>query len=211
MAISPDGQVLGVEIMSYRETHGGQVRDAAWRKHFAGKTLADPFKLDEDVPNISGATLSCRNVMDGVKRLLAMHKLYLAPCLNCAACVRCSAPIVEVGARGPMPPEGPRRLRRRSRPPSAAGASRTATASCRGSTGSAGERVALSRPTLRLLRLARRADAPQRRRFDCTVGGTLVRRGALPDHGGPAPLPRGSADGHRDRPRVGAAAPAGAR
>jgi Na+-translocating ferredoxin:NAD+ oxidoreductase RnfG subunit len=78
MAISPDGHVLGVEILSYRETHGGQVRDASWRKHFAGKTLADRFKLDEDVPNISGATLSCRNVMDGVKRLLVVHKLFLA-------------------------------------------------------------------------------------------------------------------------------------
>jgi Na+-transporting NADH:ubiquinone oxidoreductase subunit NqrC len=64
--------------MSYRETHGGQVRDAAWRKSLVGKTLADPFKLDQDVPNISGATLSCRNVMDGVKRLLAIHKLFLA-------------------------------------------------------------------------------------------------------------------------------------
>jgi Na+-translocating ferredoxin:NAD+ oxidoreductase RnfG subunit len=77
-AISPDGQVLGVEILSYRETHGGQVRDAGWRKAFVGKTLAAPFKLDEDVPNISGATLSCRNVTDGVKRLLTIHKLYLA-------------------------------------------------------------------------------------------------------------------------------------
>ena len=77
-AISPDGRVLGIEILSYRETYGGQVRDAAWRKTLVGKTLADPFKLDQDVPNISGATLSCRNVMDGVKRLLTIHKLHLA-------------------------------------------------------------------------------------------------------------------------------------
>ncbi|RZI83606.1 MAG: FMN-binding protein [Rubrivivax sp.] len=77
-AISKDGHVLGVEILSYRETHGGQIREASWRKNLVGKTLADPFKLDEDVPNISGATLSCRNVMDGVKRLLAVHKLFLA-------------------------------------------------------------------------------------------------------------------------------------
>jgi hypothetical protein len=77
-AVSPQGQVLGIEVMSYRETHGGQVRDAAWRKRFVGKTFADPFKLDEDVPNISGATLSCRNLLDGVKRLLVQHRLFLA-------------------------------------------------------------------------------------------------------------------------------------
>ena len=76
-AISPDGHVLGMEVMSYRETHGGQVRDMAWRKNFFGKTLASPFKLDEDIPNISGATLSSRNLVDGVKRLLVIHKLYL--------------------------------------------------------------------------------------------------------------------------------------
>jgi Na+-translocating ferredoxin:NAD+ oxidoreductase RnfG subunit len=78
IAIAPEGRVLGVEVMSYRETHGGQVRDANWRKRFNGKTLSDPFKLDVDVPNISGATLSCRNILDGVKRVLILHKIALA-------------------------------------------------------------------------------------------------------------------------------------
>lgn len=77
-AISPGGKVLGVEILQYLETHGGQVNELSWRKHFVGKSLADSFKLDQDVPNISGATLSCRNVLDGVKRLLVIHKLFLA-------------------------------------------------------------------------------------------------------------------------------------
>ena len=76
-AISPDGKVLGVEILSYRETHGGQIRDAAWRDNFKGKTLADKWKLGKDVPNISGATLSCRNVLDGVKRMLVLWDLAL--------------------------------------------------------------------------------------------------------------------------------------
>ncbi|MEZ5559728.1 MAG: FMN-binding protein [Pseudomonadales bacterium] len=77
VAISPQGEVLGVEILSYRETHGGEVRDASWREHFDGKTLADPLRLDRDIPNISGATLSCRNLVDGVKRLLVLHDLVL--------------------------------------------------------------------------------------------------------------------------------------
>ncbi len=78
VGLTPDGKVVGVEILSYRETHGGQVRESNWRKNFQGKSLNDPFKLDVDVPNITGATLSCRNVMDGVKRLLALHKVVLA-------------------------------------------------------------------------------------------------------------------------------------
>ncbi|MBA3054994.1 MAG: FMN-binding protein [Sphingomonadales bacterium] len=76
-AISPDGHVLGVEILSYRESKGDQVRNANWRNRFRGKTVSDPFKLNKDIPNISGATLSCRNLTDGVKRLLALHAVAL--------------------------------------------------------------------------------------------------------------------------------------
>ncbi|MBA3582272.1 MAG: FMN-binding protein [Gammaproteobacteria bacterium] len=76
-AITPSGSVIGIEIMEYRETHGSAVRNADWRNHFKGKKLQDTFKLDQDVPNISGATLSCRNVLDGVKRLLALQKVAL--------------------------------------------------------------------------------------------------------------------------------------
>ncbi len=72
VAISPEETVLGIEIMSYRETHGGEVREANWRKNFKGKKLSDPFKLDVDVPNITGATLSSRNILDGVKRVLVL-------------------------------------------------------------------------------------------------------------------------------------------
>ncbi len=75
VAVSPDGHVIGIEVMSYRETHGGEIRRAKWRDHFKGKTLGDAFKLNKDIPNISGATLSCRNVTDGVKRVLAVLKV----------------------------------------------------------------------------------------------------------------------------------------
>lgn len=78
VGITMDGKVAGIEILSYRETHGGQVREESWRKNFIGKTLADPFRLDADIPNISGATLSCRNLMNGVKRLLALWRVALA-------------------------------------------------------------------------------------------------------------------------------------
>jgi Na+-translocating ferredoxin:NAD+ oxidoreductase RnfG subunit len=72
-----DGKVRSIEVLVYRETYGYQIRNPEWRRKFAGKTLADPFKLDEDIPNISGATLSCRNVTNGVKRLLALQQLML--------------------------------------------------------------------------------------------------------------------------------------
>ena len=58
----------------------------------------------------------------------------------------------------------------------------------------AGARVPLRPQTLRLLRLAMAVMRRSAGAFDCTVGGLLVRQGALPDHGGPAPLPRGRVD-----------------
>jgi thiamine biosynthesis lipoprotein len=57
-----------------------------------------------------------------------------------------------------------------------------------------GERLPLSHGTLRLLALARLLALKSAGLFDPTVGGELVRQRVLPDHGGPAPLARGSAD-----------------
>jgi H+/Na+-translocating ferredoxin:NAD+ oxidoreductase subunit G len=75
--LTPEGKVHGVEILVYRETYGYQIRNPEWRYLFEGKTLADPFRLNQDIPNIAGATLSCRNVANGVKRLLALQQIVL--------------------------------------------------------------------------------------------------------------------------------------
>jgi hypothetical protein len=74
LALGGDGRVRGLEILEYRESHGGQVREASWRAQFAGKSAADPLQLDRDIANISGATLSCRHVTEGVKRLLRLYE-----------------------------------------------------------------------------------------------------------------------------------------
>lgn len=57
----------------------------------------------------------------------------------------------------------------------------------------AGQAVPLSQPTLRLLRAARALMVASEGAFDCTVGGTLVAKGLLPDHGQGPGLLRGSA------------------
>ena len=78
VGISETGDITGIEIMTYRETHGDEIRDEEWRHNFTDKTLDDTFKLDEDIPNITGATLSARNITDGVIRLLALHQVVLS-------------------------------------------------------------------------------------------------------------------------------------
>jgi hypothetical protein len=79
LALDSTGAVTGVEILEYREAYGDQVRHPEWRKQFVGKQASTAkLRLDDDIKNISGATLSCRHVTDGVKRLLFTHALVLA-------------------------------------------------------------------------------------------------------------------------------------
>lgn len=75
LALDAAGRVLRLDVLDYRETHGWEIRNERWRAQFAGKTAADPVELNRDIANISGATLSCRHVTDGVRRLLALHAL----------------------------------------------------------------------------------------------------------------------------------------
>lgn len=74
VAIDPKGIVRGIEILDYRETRGGEVRDPRWRAQFIGKGPRDPLRLGEDIQNLSGATLSSRHITDGVRRLVALLK-----------------------------------------------------------------------------------------------------------------------------------------
>lgn len=77
VALSPDGAVRRIEILEYRETYGGEIRNAGWRQQFAGKRFGSQLKLGGDIKNISGATLSSRHVTDGVRRILATYQLLL--------------------------------------------------------------------------------------------------------------------------------------
>ena len=79
VAIAPDGKILQVEILEYRESHGGQIRGTKWRNQFQGKSVSSPFRLNEDIYNISGATISCRHVTEGVRRVLATYDLFVRP------------------------------------------------------------------------------------------------------------------------------------
>lgn len=75
VGIGVDGAVKQVEVLSYRESHGHEIRLPAWRKQFVGKTNASPIHVGDDISNISGATLSCNHVSEGVKRVVAVVAL----------------------------------------------------------------------------------------------------------------------------------------
>lgn len=77
IGINPDGTVKHIEILEYVESYGYEVADQSWLKQFYGKTVANTFKLGKDVDSISGATLSCKHLADGVKRDLVAYDTVL--------------------------------------------------------------------------------------------------------------------------------------
>jgi len=77
VALNTKGSVLGIEVLEYVESYGYEVAEAQWRKQFVGKTINDPIKLNQDIQNIGGATLSCKHLTDGVKRIAVLYDLTL--------------------------------------------------------------------------------------------------------------------------------------
>jgi Na+-translocating ferredoxin:NAD+ oxidoreductase RnfG subunit len=78
VALDATGAVRQLEILDYHESYGGEVHLPGWRRQFVGKHHGSPLQLNGDIKNISGATLSCGHVTDGVRRLLATYALVLA-------------------------------------------------------------------------------------------------------------------------------------
>jgi len=72
VGIGSDGAVRQIEVLSYRESHGYEIRLPAWRRQFVGKDASAPLRVGDDIANISGATLSCSHVTEGVRRIVAM-------------------------------------------------------------------------------------------------------------------------------------------
>lgn len=73
VALTPAGAVHKVEILEYRESYGGDIRSPSWLAQFAGKTSGSALKINGDIRNIAGATLSSTHVTEGVKRILAAY------------------------------------------------------------------------------------------------------------------------------------------
>ncbi|WP_407122602.1 FMN-binding protein [Bradyrhizobium sp. STM 3561] len=73
VALTPSGAVHKVEILEYRESYGGEIRSPSWLAQFVGKTSASALKINGDIRNIAGATLSSTHVTEGVKRILGAY------------------------------------------------------------------------------------------------------------------------------------------
>jgi hypothetical protein len=69
--IDPKGIIKAIEILAFTEPPEFQPKEK-WISNLKGKKLDDPLRVGRDVPTISGATLSARNITEGARLALAI-------------------------------------------------------------------------------------------------------------------------------------------
>lgn len=80
VGVDPQGHVSNVELLVFREARGSEVRTKRFNVQYEGKTASDPVRINKDIVNISGATMSVRSISAGVKRVLILvDEFYLKP------------------------------------------------------------------------------------------------------------------------------------
>jgi FAD:protein FMN transferase len=79
VGISPEGKVIDIAIMVFRESRGWEVKESRFLHQFHNKRASDPIQIDRDLINYSGATLSSRAIARGVKRALLLEQEFYPP------------------------------------------------------------------------------------------------------------------------------------
>jgi hypothetical protein len=77
VGIDASGKMSALEVLSYRESHGGEIRGTAWRNQFDGREGLQHLRFGTDIKNIAGATLSCEHVTQGVRWVAALWQVTL--------------------------------------------------------------------------------------------------------------------------------------
>ena len=80
VGIDNRGFVSDVELLVFREARGSEVRQKRFNAQYEGKSVLDPVRINKDIINISGATMSVRSMSAGIKRVLVLiDEFYLKP------------------------------------------------------------------------------------------------------------------------------------
>lgn len=80
VAVDSAGEVTNFEVLVYREARGNEIATKRFNYQYQGKTVVDPVRINRDIINITGATMSVRSASAGVKRVLVLvNEFYLKP------------------------------------------------------------------------------------------------------------------------------------
>lgn len=80
VGVDNQGFVSDIELLVFREARGSEVRQKRFNAQYEGKSVLDPVRINKDIINISGATMSVRSMSAGIKRVLVLiDEFYLKP------------------------------------------------------------------------------------------------------------------------------------
>ena len=79
VGVDPQFKVEGAAVLIYRESRGGEVRRSRFLRQYRGKSSADPIRINRDIVNISGATMSVQALNFSVRKLLYITQALYAP------------------------------------------------------------------------------------------------------------------------------------
>lgn len=80
VGVDSKGECTDVELLVFREAKGSEVGRKRFNSQYEGKTVSDPIRINKDIINLSGATMSVRSISAGVKRVLVLvDEVYLKP------------------------------------------------------------------------------------------------------------------------------------
>jgi len=68
----PDGEIVDVEVLVYREPYGGEIQYESFRKQFRGKRSTSKLHVGSDIQNIAGATISSKAITTGAKKIAVL-------------------------------------------------------------------------------------------------------------------------------------------
>ena len=80
VGVTATGECMNFEVLVYREARGNEIATKRFNYQYHGKTIGDPIRINRDIINITGATMSVRSASAGVKRVLVLvNEFYLKP------------------------------------------------------------------------------------------------------------------------------------
>ncbi len=76
VGVGTDGKISNVAVLVYRESRGGEIAKKRFLYQFMGKSFKNPVRINKDIINITGATMSVQCMCAGVRKVLGVINEY---------------------------------------------------------------------------------------------------------------------------------------
>lgn len=67
---NPKGSIAVVKILEYKEKFGRRIKEESFLNKFREKTINSPLRINADIDAVTGATISSKALVDGVRKCL---------------------------------------------------------------------------------------------------------------------------------------------